>query len=235
MPPGPNVARELRQGGAGADLRGSAEDRARRRAVRVLLHEPARGDQHRRPARRRRSASRRSSRNVTPSPGGQYVLVSKIKKPFSHTDSDERLPAGRRDLDARGRAREEDRRPAVARRRRRSPASSRDRAATSWRADQPATIVWVEALDGGDLKNKVPFRDKVVSLAAPFTGAAGRGREDRMALRRHLLHRQRHRAADRERSRHRAARAPGSSSRARRRARCGIASRTRPTTTRARR
>ena len=38
-----------------------------------------------------------------------------------------------------------------------------------WRADQPATIVWVEALDGGDLKNKVPFRDKVVSLAAPFS------------------------------------------------------------------
>jgi hypothetical protein len=38
-----------------------------------------------------------------------------------------------------------------------------------WRADQPATIVWVEALDGGDLKNKVPFRDRVVSLAEPFT------------------------------------------------------------------
>ena len=38
-----------------------------------------------------------------------------------------------------------------------------------WRADQPATIVWVEALDGGDLENKVPFRDKVVSLAAPFS------------------------------------------------------------------
>ena len=28
----------------------------------------------------------------------------------------------------------------------------------------------MEALDGGDLKNKVPFRDKVVSLAAPFSG-----------------------------------------------------------------
>jgi dipeptidyl aminopeptidase/acylaminoacyl peptidase len=39
-----------------------------------------------------------------------------------------------------------------------------------WRADQPATIVWVEALDGGDLRNKVPFRDKVLSLAAPFSG-----------------------------------------------------------------
>ena len=40
-----------------------------------------------------------------------------------------------------------------------------------WRPDQPATLVWVEALDGGDLKNKVPFRDKVVALEAPFTAA----------------------------------------------------------------
>ena len=39
-----------------------------------------------------------------------------------------------------------------------------------WRADQPATIVWAEALDGGDSKNTVPFRDKVLALAAPFTG-----------------------------------------------------------------
>ena len=31
-------------------------------------------------------------------------------------------------------------------------------------------MLWAEALDGGDLKNKVPFRDKVMALAAPFTG-----------------------------------------------------------------
>src|SRR5207302_7573784 len=39
-----------------------------------------------------------------------------------------------------------------------------------WRQDQPATVVWAEALDGGDLKNKVPFRDKVMSIDAPFSG-----------------------------------------------------------------
>lgn len=39
-----------------------------------------------------------------------------------------------------------------------------------WRASEPATLVWVEALDGGDLKNQVPFRDKVVALKSPFTG-----------------------------------------------------------------
>src|SRR4029450_13561737 len=37
-----------------------------------------------------------------------------------------------------------------------------------WRTDQPATIVWIEALDGGDLKTQVPFRDKVMALDAPF-------------------------------------------------------------------
>src|SRR5262249_48379940 len=38
-----------------------------------------------------------------------------------------------------------------------------------WRQDQPATVVWAEALDGGDPRNKVPFHDKVMSLSAPFT------------------------------------------------------------------
>jgi len=35
-----------------------------------------------------------------------------------------------------------------------------------WRPDQPATLLWIEALDGGDLKNKVPFRDKIVTVDA---------------------------------------------------------------------
>ncbi len=39
-----------------------------------------------------------------------------------------------------------------------------------WRATEPATLVWSEALDKGDWKVKVPARDKVMTLAAPFTG-----------------------------------------------------------------
>jgi hypothetical protein len=31
----------------------------------------------------------------------------------------------------------------------------------SWRADKPATLVYAEALDGGDPANKVDFRDEV--------------------------------------------------------------------------
>ena len=40
-----------------------------------------------------------------------------------------------------------------------------------WHASAPATVVWAEALDKGDPRVKVPHRDRVLSLAAPFTGA----------------------------------------------------------------
>ncbi|MGA2196502.1 MAG: prolyl oligopeptidase family serine peptidase, partial [Bryobacteraceae bacterium] len=39
-----------------------------------------------------------------------------------------------------------------------------------WRPSEPATLVWVEALDGGDLRNNAPFRDHILELKTPFTG-----------------------------------------------------------------
>ena len=42
--------------------------------------------------------------------------------------------------------------------------------AYQWLPDRPATLVWAEALDGGDPKAKVPFRDKIAMIAAPFSG-----------------------------------------------------------------
>jgi dipeptidyl aminopeptidase/acylaminoacyl peptidase len=69
-----------------------------------------------------------------------------------------------------------------------------------WRPDQPATMTWVEALDEGNLKNNVPFRDKVLALQAPFK-TSDPGREDRVALRRAAVHRQGHSTALRVRPR----------------------------------
>jgi dipeptidyl aminopeptidase/acylaminoacyl peptidase len=37
-----------------------------------------------------------------------------------------------------------------------------------WRQNAPASLVWVEALDEGDPVKKVPHRDQLVQLAAPF-------------------------------------------------------------------
>jgi len=40
----------------------------------------------------------------------------------------------------------------------------------SWRANAPATLVYAEALDGGDWNTAVPERDRVLQWAAPFDG-----------------------------------------------------------------
>jgi len=38
----------------------------------------------------------------------------------------------------------------------------------SWRSTAPATLLWAEALDGGDWNVATPFRDKVMMQKAPF-------------------------------------------------------------------
>jgi dipeptidyl aminopeptidase/acylaminoacyl peptidase len=40
----------------------------------------------------------------------------------------------------------------------------------SWRSDKPATIIYVEALDGGDPENEADYRDEVFELKPPFKG-----------------------------------------------------------------
>ena len=40
----------------------------------------------------------------------------------------------------------------------------------SWRTDRPATLYWVETLDGGDAGHKVSLRDALFELDAPFSG-----------------------------------------------------------------
>jgi dipeptidyl aminopeptidase/acylaminoacyl peptidase len=41
----------------------------------------------------------------------------------------------------------------------------------TWRSDAPATLVWAEALDGGNPRAKLAFHDKVMMQAAPFDAA----------------------------------------------------------------
>ncbi len=38
-----------------------------------------------------------------------------------------------------------------------------------WMLNHPASLMWVEALDGGNPKEKVPNRDKIMAVNAPFT------------------------------------------------------------------
>ena len=107
--------------------------------------------------------------NVTPAPGGQHLLVMKIKKPFSHTVP---MNGFAQDVEIWTRAGEVATHVADQPSREGTALTGVETGPRSyrWRADQPATLLWAEALDGGDPKNTVPFRDKVAALAAPFTG-----------------------------------------------------------------
>ena len=41
----------------------------------------------------------------------------------------------------------------------------------NWRTGYPATLIWTEALDDGDPRKKVPYRDQLKTLSAPFNEA----------------------------------------------------------------
>jgi dipeptidyl aminopeptidase/acylaminoacyl peptidase len=107
--------------------------------------------------------------NVRPSPGGDYMLATAIKRPFSHLIPMNGFP---HDVEIVARKGGTVTQLANIPTREGTTLTGVEPGPRSheWRADQPATIVWVEALDGGDLKNQVPFRDKVMALDAPFTG-----------------------------------------------------------------
>jgi len=112
--------------------------------------------------------------HVQPAPDGGHLLVSTLRKPWSYVTTFERFPrevavwnlasgkvSGRRTIASLPLA---DRVPI-----RGVPTGPRG---FSWRPTEPATLVWAEALDGGDWKTKVPHRDKVMVQKAPFEAPA---------------------------------------------------------------
>jgi len=107
---------------------------------------------------------------VTASPNDQFILVSRVTRPYSHLIPMDGFPQqveiwDRRGDVARTVATIPSHEGVMLTGVRTGPREYR------WRPDQPATLVWVEALDGGDLKNTVPFRDKIVTVESPFTAA----------------------------------------------------------------
>jgi dipeptidyl aminopeptidase/acylaminoacyl peptidase len=105
---------------------------------------------------------------ATNSPNDEYLLVSKVKRPFSRLVTLNGFP---RDVEIWNRKGEVVRKIADVPSSEGVPINGvlTGPRGWRWRPDQPATVVWAEALDGGDPRTKVPFRDKVVTLAAPFT------------------------------------------------------------------
>ncbi len=103
------------------------------------------------------------------SPDGRYVLVERVHPPYSYQAPIQFFPRSIEVWDPRGEVKRVDVRPAT------EDVSSGgvpvQPRGHHWRpTGSPVSIVWVEALDGGDPKREVKFRDRVMMLEAPFNG-----------------------------------------------------------------
>ena len=109
--------------------------------------------------------------NASFSPDGKYILVSRIERPFSYLFPFNRFPKKVEVWDSNGKMITQiasvplaDNIP--------SRGVQTGPRGYSWVPVEPATLMWNEALDGGNPRNKVPFRDKLMKFSAPFTGTA---------------------------------------------------------------
>jgi dipeptidyl aminopeptidase/acylaminoacyl peptidase len=108
----------------------------------------------------------------SPSPDGNYVLVTEVKKPFSYIVPVGSFPKTVTVYDRKGTlVRQFADLPAAENIPKGFNAVATGPRSFTWRADKPASLYWVEAQDGGDPKKEVAVRDKMFCSEAPFTGA----------------------------------------------------------------
>ncbi len=108
---------------------------------------------------------------VNLSPDGQYVLISEIKRPFSYIVPLNRFPTSYDVYDSEGNhVYNIAEQPLMEELPKGFMATQPGMRSINWRNDQPATIYWVQALDGGDPDVEVDHRDEVWELSPPFNG-----------------------------------------------------------------
>ena len=111
--------------------------------------------------------------DVSFSPDGKYIMTSTIHKPFSYIVPYYRFPETVTVYDQDGtEVKVVNETPLLEELPQGFMATQTGKRRISWRADQPATLYWVEALDQGDPEVQVDYRDQVFMQKAPFTGAA---------------------------------------------------------------
>ena len=105
------------------------------------------------------------------SPDGQYVMVETISRPFSYLVPYYRFPTQTTVYTKDGQSVQlVNDQPLVEDLPQGFMATTSGRRSVQWRSDKPATLVYVEALDGGDPEVEVEHRDEVFELEAPFSG-----------------------------------------------------------------
>lgn len=106
--------------------------------------------------------------SVEPSPDGKFLLIERIHHPYSYVLPYELFPTDIEVWDRTGKLVHkvasrplQDNLPIQG-----VPIGPRE---ATWKSTDPASLYWIEALDEGNPKNKVPQRDKLMKLSAPFT------------------------------------------------------------------
>ena len=105
------------------------------------------------------------------SPDGRYLLKTTVKQPWSYVVPARLFPTEVVVTDLQGRVVHRvadlplrDDIPTA------FDATAPGPRSAQWRADAPSTLVWAEAQDGGDPRTPAEVRDRVLMLAAPFSG-----------------------------------------------------------------
>ncbi len=110
--------------------------------------------------------------DVSPSPDGNWILVTTTGKPFSYVVPYYYFPSRTEIWDIKGnKVRVMLDKPLQENLPRGYDVVNPGPRSYNWRSDRPATLMWVEALDGGDYHAKeMQYHDQVYMLEAPFTG-----------------------------------------------------------------
>ena len=105
------------------------------------------------------------------SPDGNYIAVTQVKRPFSYLVPYRRFPQQTDIFETDGKLVSNfNQVPLTEEIPKGFMAERTGKRRLQWRSDQPATMVYAEALDGGDPENQVEYRDEVFQVKAPFNG-----------------------------------------------------------------
>ncbi len=108
-------------------------------------------------------------RGYSASPDGKYLLVSQIKKPFSYLVPHYRFPLLTEVWTIKGTlVQQVADLPSGETIPKGFDSVIKGRRGIAWRGDKAATLVWAEALDGGDMNTEATHHDSVYTWAAPF-------------------------------------------------------------------
>src|SRR5690349_14079687 len=108
-------------------------------------------------------------RSVDPAPASHHVVVTRVHRPFSYLLPDTAFPRDIEVWDTKGKLAYKVASLPLADQVPINDVTTGPRS-VRWRPDEPATLVWVKALDDGDPRKKVAHRDSVLTLKAPFSG-----------------------------------------------------------------